>query len=155
MIWLTYKKNQVRKEVKRRIIEGIDQEELVHLVFTDSQLNSVLSWKHSEEFEFKGEMYDVVTHVKIDSMHHYWCWWDNDETELSRRLDELVTANFGTKHQDQGQIQVLYQLFNLYHRPVHILSYCLPPNSLQTFLQDQSADSRFKSAPLLPPPELG
>lgn len=106
-IFLQYQKKQIKREVKWRIIAGIDREELVLLKFTEKEKQTRLNWKHAREFEYSGEMYDIVeTELKGDTIY-YWCWWDHEETKLNKQLEELVSFacgnNAGTK-ENQKQL---------------------------------------------------
>lgn len=79
----------LKREIKHRIIEGIDRSELVELSFTAEEKKQ-LRWEHSKEFEYNGEMYDVVESKSENGKITYWCWWDNEETNLNRRLNNLL-----------------------------------------------------------------
>lgn len=79
----------LKREIKHRIIEGIDRSELVELSFTPEE-EKQLRWEHSKEFEYKGEMYDVVESKSENGKTTYWCWWDNEETSLNKQLNKLL-----------------------------------------------------------------
>lgn len=87
---LSHQRHIVRKEIKRKIIKGIDKDKLVKLSFTADDAKTKLKWEHSREFEYNGEMYDVVEKSVNGDTTHYWCWWDNEETQLNRQLAGLV-----------------------------------------------------------------
>jgi hypothetical protein len=89
-LYLKHEKRMLKREIKHRIIEGIDRSELVELSFTPEE-EQQLRWEHSKEFEYKGEMYDVVESKSENGKITYWCWWDNEETSLNRRLNNLLT----------------------------------------------------------------
>ncbi len=93
--WLKWQRRQVKRAVKWQMIAGIDKEKLVHLSFTSAEASSQLHWKHSREFEFKGEMYDIAGKAQVGDTLHYWCWWDHEETKLNRQLIQLVETFFG------------------------------------------------------------
>jgi hypothetical protein len=110
-IFLSIQKKQVKKEIKWKIIAGIEKEELVLLKFTEAEKLTQLKWKHSKEFEYKGEMYDIVeTSIKGDTIY-YWCWWDFEETKLNKQLDNLVSLAFGNNPKKQENQQRLQQFF--------------------------------------------
>lgn len=89
------RRHVVKKEIKRKMIKGIDDEELVLLKFSIKDSKTKLKWKHAREFFFEGEMYDVVSHeIKSDSIY-YRCWWDHEETALSKKLDRLLFFALG------------------------------------------------------------
>ena len=93
--FLHYQKKQIKKEVKRQIIAGIDKEELVLLKFTEEESQTKLRWEHSKEFEYNGQMYDIVDKEIRGDTIYYWCWWDHEETELNKKLDNLVAYALG------------------------------------------------------------
>ena len=93
-IWLQHRKAVVRKEVKWKMIAGIDKSELVYFQFSQKESKKKLKWKHSKEFEFNGEMYDVVKKITSSDTIQYWCWWDHEETKLSKQLSKLVVGAF-------------------------------------------------------------
>lgn len=89
-LYLQYEKSVVRREVKWKMIGGLDKEELVLLKFSKEETISELRWEHSKEFEYKGQMYDIVSQeIKGDSIF-YRCWWDYEETKLNKKLKKLV-----------------------------------------------------------------
>ncbi len=110
-LYLKHQKKLVRKEIKWRIIAGIDRSELVFLKFSKEEKLLLLNWKHSKEFEFKGEMYDIVeTHDRDDSTF-YWVWWDHEETKLNRQLKEIVAGAFGNKDLNKESRMNLQKFF--------------------------------------------
>ena len=127
--YLQHQKYQVRKEVKHRLMAGIDKSELVLLKFTERQASRELEWEHSREFEYRGEMYDVVERaVKGDTLY-FWCWWDHKETALNKKLSTLVQNV--TRHKPERQEQRQFTLhfyskwfFQSYQvpQPVYFLS---------------------------------
>jgi len=94
-IFLYYQKKQVRKEIKQQIIAGIDKTELVLLKFTEEEAQTELRWKHSKEFEYDGQMYDIVEKKVKNRITYYWCLWDKKETKLNKQWDELLTYALG------------------------------------------------------------
>jgi hypothetical protein len=89
MTWLHYQKVMVRKEVKWKMIDGLDRDELSLIAISKDQKGQ-LEWEHSKEFEYQGEMYDVVYKKETGDSLFYWCWWDHKETQLNRQLASLT-----------------------------------------------------------------
>lgn len=103
--WLQLRKYQVRKEVKKKIIAGISRDDLVVLKFSKKETNTVLKWKHSKEFEYHGEMYDIVeTEFHNDSVIYY-CWWDHEETQLEKQLKNLANEALGKDSMAKTRIE--------------------------------------------------
>lgn len=117
-IWYEKTEYRVKKKIKHQIIAGIDKEELVPLTFHVNDTLNQLEWKHSKEFKFQGEMYDIVErsfHQSKDSLT-YWCWWDYEETALNKQLHKLVQLAMGQNPEKQQRtdhlIQFYKQLYN-------------------------------------------
>jgi hypothetical protein len=81
----------VKREVKWKMIEGLDKEELVTLKLSKKQVVEDLTWKHAKEFEYKGEMYDVVLKNDLGDSVEFVLWWDYEETHLNQQLQALVS----------------------------------------------------------------
>ena len=109
--WLHMKKRMLRKEIKWKIINGIDKEELVLLTFSNDQVEACLKWHHSAEFEFMGEMYDVVETIFFDDSVSYYCWWDHEETLLNKKLKAMLALSAGKSKQERQQINYIIQFF--------------------------------------------
>lgn len=109
--FLVYHKKQIRKEVKRKIIADLDKNELVVLKFTVHELKIKLHWKHQYEFRFNGEMYDVVHRQVSGDTVIYWCWWDQDETQLGKYFRKTLAVAMGN---DVQQKEKKCQLTNFY-----------------------------------------
>ena len=89
-ILLNYQKNKVKHEVKEKIISGMDRKDLVLLTFSVEEIDAVVSWHHPGEFEFQGEMYDIVEKRHTSDSISYWCWHDEKEKNIDRKLENLV-----------------------------------------------------------------
>lgn len=88
--WIQQRKRAVKKEVKWKMIAGIDKKELVLLQFSKQEIQTKLHWKHPKEFEFNHQMYDIVSQKSTKDSIAYWCWWDFEETKLNQQLLHLV-----------------------------------------------------------------
>ena len=108
---IQFRKKMLRKEIKRKIIAGLNEDELVLLKFAEVDLLKKLKWKHSKEFEFNGEMYDIVTVKKTKDSIEYHCWWDSEESLLNRKLMALVGLNLADLP-DNRELQ--FNLSNFY-----------------------------------------
>lgn len=92
--WMQVRKASIRKEMKHRIMAGIPSDQLIQLSFSKEEAQK-LRWKDDKEFEFEGEMYDVVSSVSNDDSITYRCLVDNEETKLDKQLTELTASAFG------------------------------------------------------------
>lgn len=114
-LWLKHQKLTIRKEVKSLIINGIPKSNLICLKFINEELDSLVNWKNATEFEYQGQLYDIVE-SKINGAHvEFWCWSDHEETELDRQLDELCARKMGQNTQNRENQERLIQFYqNLY-----------------------------------------
>ena len=109
--YLKMERKAIRKTIKHKIIDGIDKNELVLLVFQKNEINQQVKWKHSKEFQYKGEMYDIVeTEFKNDSVY-YWVWWDKEETALNQKVASLVRQNFAQNPYQNNKNQLITTFF--------------------------------------------
>jgi len=91
---------RVKKEVKRMIRAGMENEELELVKMPKAWLEtppSNIEWEHSKEFVLNGIYYDIVrSEEKGDDMYFY-CYKDTKETALSIGLDrhtrEFIAEN--------------------------------------------------------------
>ncbi|GIV32491.1 MAG: hypothetical protein KatS3mg031_0026 [Chitinophagales bacterium] len=96
--WLKMQMRQVRREVKRKIMQGISRDNLVRWEFTKDTAETLLHWKDNNEFEYKGRMYDVVFREETARYVILWCWPDDEETMLNQQLSHLVTQLLGQSY---------------------------------------------------------
>ncbi len=69
--WLHVRKALVRAVVQEEIQAGMDEEALVLLKFTDTEAQLLLHWEHDREFEYLGQMYDIVETEQIGDTVYY------------------------------------------------------------------------------------
>lgn len=152
--FLHYQKKQIKKEVKRQIIAGIDKEEMVLLKFTKVKSQTKLHWEHSKEFEYNSQMYDVVEkEIKGDTIY-YWCWWDHEETVLNKKLDNLVAyalEHDAQRKESQKRVENFYN--SLYFNPLPNWDYFVIQSDQLTISYKYSYKTISYSPPF-PPPEI-
>ena len=151
--YLHYQKKLIRKEVKKQIIAGIDKDKLVKLKFSKEEIQNKLKWKHAAEFEFNGEMYDIVDKEESGDSIIYRCWWDNKETELNKALGSLVALATG-KHIFMKEIrQNLFSFYtSLYCNEFHFISSDNHISEFRSYFYCEIFRS-LKIKPPVPPPK--
>ncbi|OAD90108.1 hypothetical protein A7A78_07780 [Aequorivita soesokkakensis] len=106
--FLQFEKSAIRREIKGKMIAYMDPEELVLLKFTKEETETKLRWEHSKEFEYNGQMYDIVSsEIKGDSIF-YRCWWDYEETELNKKLKKMVALAFNQDEENRETQEIFY-----------------------------------------------
>lgn len=115
-LWLTYQQHQHKEEVKSQLAAQTSKDELVLLKFTPTESQTKLRWEHSREFEYNGQMYDIVETSTRNDTIYYWCWWDHEETKLNRQLTALL-ANESEENdkKKEHQERVISFYYSLYH----------------------------------------
>lgn len=114
-VYLTYERAQVRKSVKRMILQGMSDEQLVGLQFARADSASAVRWKHSREFQFRGEMYDIVRMENRGDSILFLCWKDNQESKLDSQLHALIDHTMGNHPPGKTTNHQLYKFYsNLY-----------------------------------------
>jgi len=105
-------KKQIKRTIKRKIIAGIDKDELVLLKFTEKEKETQLRWEHSKEFEYQGEMYDITASQTVGDTTYFWCWWDFEETKLNKQLGHLVAGFLDNNSENQDRQIKLFDFLN-------------------------------------------
>ena len=132
-----------------------DREDLELLRFSREEASALLRWEHEHEFEYRGQMYDVVESAVQNDTLYFWCWWDREETELNQKLGKLASmalnSNPERKEQRKNLISyfksLYFQNFNEQIEPPVVQCGC--HNSFYQFcFQSRS------SPPPLPPPKM-
>ena len=101
---LLHRKSEIREVMKARIMAGVGQNEMVQLTFSLQDTKTQLEWEHSREFEYRGEMYDVVKSEQRADSVTYWCIHDKAETQINRQLETLTAAATGSDPQHQASL---------------------------------------------------
>ncbi len=104
--YIQYQKQQVRRAIKKSIIAGLDKKDLVCFNFS-LQEKQKLRFEHAKEFEYQGEMYDIVFEEVHKDITTYWCWHDHQETELNQKLNQLI--NLSLEHSQENDIFKIFK----------------------------------------------
>lgn len=90
-------RQQIREEIRADIQNGFIDHSLSTIVISNSQSNNII-WTDDNEFEFKGERYDIVTKKENGSQTTYYCLNDSKESILFSNLDLHIKSHvFDTK----------------------------------------------------------
>ena len=77
-----------------------------------------LRWEHDREFEYRGQMYDIISsEVKGDTTYFY-AYWDKLESIINHKLNELITLHLGGEADEKDESQLVVSLLKaLYIHP--------------------------------------
>jgi hypothetical protein len=155
-IFFRYNKNKIRKEIAGKIHSGPDKKDLVLLKFAEEEAETKLNWKHADEFEFKGQMYDIVEKDQEGDTTWYYCFKDDTETRLNREKDSLLASAIGRDPRQKSQTDRLTDfLKTVYQQDV----FSWTPHAASTTVFHFSFlifnYSSLSFPPLSPPPKMG
>lgn len=131
----------------------------MRLAFTKIQEAALLRWEGVFEFEFNNQIYDVLRQSPKGDSTIYWCWPDQQETELEHHLDDLVkkACNQDPERQDaKDEVADFFEMLYCYptwrietnlSRPFQTFS------ALKSRIEDQFWQSTFLQGPPSPPPQ--
>ncbi len=113
--WLSIEREAVRKNAKHKLMKTVSDDELMAFTFPIEDTTTKLQWEHAREFEYGGEMYDIVRRSYSDHEVTYHVWWDHEETLLNRKLTQLSSIYFNDspvkKKSDRQLSFFMQQLF--------------------------------------------
>lgn len=85
-LFVKWHKAQVRREIKKQIIEGDFQTELVKIVVHDKQRNNAITESNSHEIKYQGKWHDIVRTEKQGELTVLWCIPDEKEDVLHEQI---------------------------------------------------------------------
>lgn len=154
--WLKGRISEAKDLAGYKIRKAIPQDEQLLWKFSmeDARLN--LEWEHSREFEYKGEMYDVIRSETKGDTILYWCYWDRKETKLRKELNVLLVNLMGPGQHNKNEGRQLNDFFKSLFLPVSTVKQNLAAEL------DHQCDlipyhfslHAFERIPPVPPPEL-
>ncbi|MCB2222467.1 MAG: hypothetical protein KQI35_18940 [Bacteroidetes bacterium] len=156
-VYLHLEKEKVRKEVKREILSGLNKSKLVKFKLSELKAHRQLTWINSREFKYKGRMYDIVQTTSAENTLIYWCWPDDDESQIEDQINFLMSRVLAHEQQEKENHQPLTKIFKLVFiandQDWNIASrYHF---NHQTFGYRKQKIESFQVSPPVPPPQQG
>lgn len=102
---------KARNEARELIISGLDRENLLLLKFTAEESVSLLAWEHPGEFEYNGQMYDIVDTEICGDTIYYRCFADHRETRINKAIEKVVAKAAGQDPVRKNQTDRLTDFF--------------------------------------------
>jgi hypothetical protein len=155
LIVFKVKQQAIRKEIKHLIKNGVPQNELFAIEFNSSNKLD-FDWKHSREFSYKGNMYDIVRTDTINqSTFLFYCVNDIQEKQLFANLDKMVSSCFSEQSQQTDKQIDFSQLLTLKYLAPNVYLLFYKSNSL--FFRANYLNHQYQSPFILscePPPQF-
>ncbi len=109
---------KIRSEIKQLIKEGIPEKDLTVITIPFNEANQ-LKWFKKNEFEYLGNMYDVVRQERNSKAIIYHCITDRQESALFAHINELVSQNMNSHQSRKLPVKNLLKLLsNLYSQKI-------------------------------------
>lgn len=104
----------LKKEIKLLLKQGVPQDELVVFEFDKTELSNLI-WLKKNEFNYNGNLFDVVrSHKMADGKTYMECISDKQETVLFAKLNQGISSNMG----DERNPTPLFNWLKIIHFPV-------------------------------------
>lgn len=155
-LYLYWRKLEIREEVKEQMIDGLEEDQLVLLKFTEADAHRQLRWEHAGEFEYQRQMYDIVRRELKGDTTYYYCWLDKAETQLNRQLEQLVAEVCQEEEpHERSQYIRLFDFFQTLYCSRIPSCQDLEAVPVRTFFQNALNYYALSFPPPVPPPRLG
>lgn len=118
------------------------EDQIVLTISTDEQQNTdVFIWKHSKEFWYRGEMYDILEVLATGEINTYRCIHDVKESGIFKQLDFLVSNFLKSNSDEKKRSEFISSFFHkVYLKSEMQFSSYMPTGYIATF-QYHRADS--------------
>lgn len=106
---------QLKENMESRINRNPKDERIQTLIFSKEESKNLLKWEHSREFEYQGEMYDVLEIQEKGDYIEYLVWHDREESKLKRSVSdyERSTRENQSDRKKRNRFHVIFYLEKL------------------------------------------
>lgn len=152
--WLHYQKKVIHQEVKNGVISE-NKEVLVPFEFSEETFKHLHFSRGSEEFEYNGEMYDVIEIKHLNGKIILFCWHDSKETKINKQLDELYGYILNSNPQrNKTLFHVNLFMKNLYSEDLSLVHLDIPSLNNVPHTHKSNHLRSLTYTPPTPPPEF-
>lgn len=136
------------------MMKGLSDEEMVIHKFSIEDSKTLLKWQHDREFEFQGQMYDIIKIERQGDSITYKCWWDKVETKLNIQLRNavlLVLGHHPAKKENDKQLGKFQK--SLFCQSLEKVPEVIKTDASPTMFYYRLIISKTLVIPPLPPPK--
>lgn len=135
----------------------MDEKTLRVFKFTREAVASQLRWEHAEEFEYQGQLYDVVERQQVGDTTVFKCWWDRKETQVKAQLEDLIAKTLKQHPPNQESQKRLQQFLTFLFFEAPTFQWYAQPCPVGTEAPGwcQRRYVPFNTSPPTPPPKIG
>ncbi|MFA5419001.1 MAG: hypothetical protein WC341_11140 [Bacteroidales bacterium] len=154
--WLQIEKAIVKKSVKQIVIQGLSDDQLVKFEFLKNEIDSKVRWHHKNEFEFKGDMYDILRRIESEQLVTLWCFKDEEETKLKQKIAALLENELNQDEQrKEKKEKTLHFYKNLFCKAGFIFESGQYLLTKKYCITNSKQNTTYLFSPPSPPPRLG
>lgn len=153
-LYFAWQKHQLKEAVKAQLLAGMDASELTELMLSRADAEALLEWEEESEFEYRGQMYDVVDITIEGDSIRYLCYRDHAESRLKQELRSLLSRPLKSDPATSDNAQRLinfYQSLFCVERPLLV---CPAWKKARPGFFYASPFGAFTEPPPVPPPEV-
>lgn len=153
-MFFAWQKHQVKETVKARLLAGMDPSELMELKLSKTDAEALLEWEDEREFEYQGQMYDVVKMNAEGDSIRFTCYRDQAESRLEQELRRLLAQPLKDDPAAAGNAQ---RLIDFYQSLFCVEGPSWAPAAWKknkTAFFHASSSGLFSMPPAAPPPEV-
>ncbi len=111
MLWLKAEREEIREKVQEMIGNHLEDEDLTRIQLSLDEAASELRWNNPKEFVYGSAHYDVVKTLRDSDSITFFCWEDEEETKLDKKLNRLLQKALGSDQPTQQGERQLTRLF--------------------------------------------
>jgi hypothetical protein len=112
LIFFELRKSFIRNEVENKILSGLSQKEIMTLKFSLAETKTRLNWKHAREFEFEGQMFDIMDINLVGDTVIVSCFLDQKETRLKIQKEKIIAKALGHDPLGKNHSEKIKNFFN-------------------------------------------
>jgi hypothetical protein len=113
--WLAHHRYETREKIEYQLLTSSSDIDIVTLHFSYEDAKKHLDWEHGGEFEYQGQMYDVIEKSTTQDSIIYRCIRDHTETKIKKQLGLLVQGALQQDENHKGtQLAIQQIVMSLY-----------------------------------------
>jgi hypothetical protein len=145
----------IKSTVKKTIHFNLSEKVTEHFVFSLANTNAseMPEWEGENEFSLNGEMYDVVSMKKENSMLYVSCISDKKENELINSYKNIAGKDFGGPSKNRAAL-ILKLAYSLFTNASNIENHVKPQSIKVQWLNYTSFLYNSTIDVLTPPPQI-
>lgn len=143
---LSIKKGQIHQRVTHELKHKHKHKDLVQLIISKGEQYRQLIWHKAHEFEYKGQMYDIVDQNETKDSYLFTCYADKEESKIV----QLIKKESQRKQHPEKQVSGKHKL-TLFYTPIEIQFTLLKDQPKPVFYHLAEKPNSINAHVLIPP----